>query len=90
MGSSKVRDDADGVNASEIRWALEDLQPFERVDLLTLNDHELLQYAGDLQHESRWLRELLHEALTHLHIVTNQLESARATIRALRRQERRP
>jgi len=82
MGTSNLPDDDAAVNflaASDICWTLEPRAPLERVDVLSLDDWELLDYARDLQHETASVRELLHEALS----LTRQLERARLRIDSL-------
>jgi len=86
MGTFTVPDDADGVNvtAADIRWTLGDpLPPVEQVDLLTLSERELFDYARALQTETAWLRAMLHEALAMVHRLTRLVDRQRRRIEEL-------
>jgi len=86
MGSFTVSEGEAGVNlsAADIRWTLgEPLPPLERIDLLMFNAGELLACADDLQRETRWLRVLLHECVSRLHVVTGEALRSRVRIQSL-------
>lgn len=71
------------VNLSEIRWSLEAVPPFERRDLLQLDDHELLEYSESLQLETQIVRRLLHQALEQITRHIAQAKRYRARLAAL-------
>jgi hypothetical protein len=88
MGIHKLPDGEAGVNSSEINWIAEPIPRLERVDLLTLTDHELWVYCSQLQDEAAWLRAALHEALALLHRLTRQAGRYRRRIEDLLKQLR--
>ena len=89
MGINSLDDVYDGVKF-DIPWmGTEPPPPLEAVDLLTLDQHELVDYVRDLQHETSILRALVHEALTVVRRLTVQCDQARARIALLLHELRR-
>ena len=77
----------DPVSHAQIRWASLPVDPLEEFhDPLAMSDRELLAYCTSLQCETRWVRRLLHEALSRLARLTDDLRRATRLVEWLRQE----